>query len=84
MMDHDARNFFKESMRVDNHQQDFIEDYDSHNDTEEEILSYLSSSSKEKANNSEEKYRKQGKHVEKVSESGHNIKKYKAEIIRVK
>ena len=44
----------------------------------------MSSSSKEKANNSEEKYRKQAKHAEKVSDSGQKINKYKAEIIKVK
>jgi len=44
------------------------EDYDSHNDTEEEILSQLSSSSKDKANNSEEKFKSQVKQSDQVME----------------
>lgn len=66
--DNEDHSFLDNAVKVVDRVRERNEDYDSHNDTEEEILSQLSSSSKDKANNSEEKFKSQVKQSDQVME----------------
>ena len=73
--DDDDRDFFHTDVRGDNQFEEHNDEYDSHNDTEEEILSYLSSSDKEKASKSTDKCHKEDKVVDQVIDQSEKISK---------